>query len=282
MNGDCVEANGFMDEPTTNNNNEDLARHLINNNHAINNNIVENNHNNIVMDNSNFHLDSNKHHNNNNSVYHLTTSGVNPFTWGEMEDSVQSYFKKNPLDCCFRRPKSHVITSNSFLHDCWILVSHLVPAYTADLGYILIGRKPRMVQTYQRLHRTMEVMEYLTTRSWQWTHNHMELVRGHMSPEDQKTFNFDPRILHWPTYIENFCYGTKKFLLKEDASGLPAARARLKMLRNLRYAFNTTIVVLAWRLLVANSQLARNSWYLLLSLVFKFVSFFRLTSSLQK
>ena len=25
-----------------------------------------------------------KHHNNNNSVYHLTTGGVNPFTWGEM------------------------------------------------------------------------------------------------------------------------------------------------------------------------------------------------------
>ena len=32
----------------------------------------------------------------------------------------------------------------------------------------------------------MEVMEYLTTRSWHWTHGHLDLVRSHMSPEDQK------------------------------------------------------------------------------------------------
>ena len=34
----------------------------------------------------------------------------------------------------------------SVLHDCWILLSHMVPAYAADLGYLLIGRKPRMVK----------------------------------------------------------------------------------------------------------------------------------------
>jgi len=43
-----------------------------------------------------------------------------------------------------------------------------------------------------------------------------------------QTFNFDPRMLHWPTYIQNYCLGTKKFILKEDVAGLPAARAHLK------------------------------------------------------
>jgi len=43
-----------------------------------------------------------------------------------------------------------------------------------------------------------------------------------------QTFYFDPRMLHWPTYIQNYCLGTKKFILKEDASGIPAARAHLK------------------------------------------------------
>lgn len=41
-------------------------------------------------------------------------------------------------------------------------------------------------------------------------------------------FYFDPRGLHWPTYIENYCLGTKKFLLNEDLSGLPAAKAHLR------------------------------------------------------
>jgi fatty acyl-CoA reductase len=213
-------------------------------------------------------------------IFHITTGGLNPFTWGEMEPLVTTYFKKNPLDSCFRRPKMTIITTNSFLHDCWVLVSHLIPAYAADVGFMLIGRKPRMVQLYTKLHKSMETMEYFTTRSWQWTHTQLDLLRSHMTPEDQKTFYFDPRTLHWPTYIENYCMGTKKFILREDLSGLPAARARLKMLRNIRYVFNTALLVILWRLLIANSNLARNSWFFVIGLIFKFVRFFRLTSTI--
>jgi len=214
-------------------------------------------------------------------VFHMTTGGLNPFTWGELENCVLSYFKQNPLESCFRRPKEGILTTNSFLHDCWILVSHLLPAYAADAGFLMIGKKPRMVRTYTKLHKSMEILEYFTTRSWEWTHAHLDVLRSHMSPEDQKTFYFDPRTLHWPTYMQQYCLGTKKFILKEDMSGLPAARAHLKMLRNIRYGFNTALLVILWRLLIANSNLARNSWFFVMGLVFKFVRFFRLTSTLS-
>ena len=41
-------------------------------------------------------------------------------------------------------------------------------------------------------------------------------------------FYFDPRRLHWPTYMEDLQLGTKKYLLKEDMAGIPAARAHIK------------------------------------------------------
>ena len=41
-------------------------------------------------------------------------------------------------------------------------------------------------------------------------------------------FYFDPRGMHWPTYLENYCNGTKKYVLKEDPAGLPAARAHIR------------------------------------------------------
>jgi hypothetical protein len=44
----------------------------------------------------------------------------------------------------------------------------------------------------------------------------------------EQVFYVDPRGLHWPTYVENYCLGTKKYILKEDLSGLPAARAHLR------------------------------------------------------
>lgn len=41
-------------------------------------------------------------------------------------------------------------------------------------------------------------------------------------------FNFDVRQLNWPEYIENYCIGTKKYVLNEDMSDIPAARQHLR------------------------------------------------------
>jgi len=50
------------------------------------------------------------------AVYHMTTGGLNPFTWGEMENVVVNYFKSNPMESCFRRPKVNILTSNRYLY----------------------------------------------------------------------------------------------------------------------------------------------------------------------
>ena len=44
----------------------------------------------------------------------------------------------------------------------------------------------RMVKTYARLHKSMEILEYFTTRSWEWMHGHLDTLKSQMSPEDQK------------------------------------------------------------------------------------------------
>ncbi|KAK3603214.1 hypothetical protein CHS0354_036144 [Potamilus streckersoni] len=212
-------------------------------------------------------------------IYHSTTGSVNPFTWGEMEDVVMNTFKKIPLDACFRRPKV-AITNNGLLHDFWVMMSHMIPAYIADFGYYMIGKKPRMVKIYNRLHRAIGTLSFFTMHSWEWTYSNLDMLTSQLAPEDRKTFYFDPRPLHWPTYIENYCIGTKKFLLNEDLSELPAARAHIRKLRNIRYTFNTILAIVLWRTLIARSQIARNLWYLILGLVMKFVKFFHITSTI--
>jgi hypothetical protein len=52
-------------------------------------------------------------------------------------------------------------------------------------------------------------------------------------------------------------------------------------LRNIRYIFNTILAITLWRVLIAKSTLAVNSWYFVLGLVFKFIKFFRITSSVS-
>ncbi|CAL8262444.1 unnamed protein product [Merluccius merluccius] len=213
-------------------------------------------------------------------VYNCTTGGINPFRWGEVEHHVISTFKRNPLEQAFRRPNVN-LTTNHLINQYWIAVSHKAPAFLYDLYLRLIGREPRMMKTITRLHKAMMVLEYFTSHSWAWNTDNISMLMAQMSPEDKKVFNFDVRQLNWAEYMESYCMGTKKYVLNEELSGLPAARKHLNKLRNIRYAFNTILVVLFWRVFIARSQMARNIWYFVVSLCFKFLSYFRASSTMR-
>ncbi|XP_076450896.1 fatty acyl-CoA reductase 1-like isoform X2 [Babylonia areolata] len=210
-------------------------------------------------------------------VYNSTTGTLNPFTWGELVSAAVSSFKRTPLDSCFRRPPTGVITANSYLNDYLTFVSHLIPAYLMDFGCRLMGKRPRMVKIYNKLHKALDTLCFFTSNAWTWSSNNLDMLQHHLSADDLKTFYIDPRPLHWPTYVENYCLGTKKYLLNEDLAGLPAAKAHLRWLRNIRYIFNTLIAVALWRTLISRSEIARNLWSLIVKLVFKLVSNYRVT-----
>ncbi|XP_018619342.1 fatty acyl-CoA reductase 1 isoform X3 [Scleropages formosus] len=213
-------------------------------------------------------------------VYNCTTGGINPFHWGEVEYHVISTFKRNPLEQAFRRPNVN-LTSNHLINQYWIAVSHKAPAFLYDLYLRITGRSPRMMKTITRLHKAMILLEYFTSHSWVWNTDNVTMLLNQLSPQDKKLFNFDVRQLHWAEYMESYCMGTKKYVLNEELSGLPAARKHLNKLRNIRYAFNTILLVLVWRIFIARSQMARNIWYFVVSLCFKFLSYFRASSTMR-
>ncbi|XP_049677264.1 fatty acyl-CoA reductase 1 isoform X4 [Accipiter gentilis] len=213
-------------------------------------------------------------------VYNCTTGGTNPFHWGEVGHHIKLHFKKNVFKGAVRHPNLS-FQSNPLLYQCWIAVSHRVPAFLYDLLLRLIGRKPWMMKTITRLHKALMLIEYFTSNSWIWNTENMTMLMNQLSPEDKKTFNFDVRQLHWAEYMENYCMGTKKYVLNEEMSGLPAARKHLNKLRNIRYGFNTVLVILIWRIFIARSQMARNIWYFVVSLCYKFLSYFRASSTMR-
>lgn len=52
-------------------------------------------------------------------------------------------------------------------------------------------------------------------------------------------------------------------------------------LRNIRYSFNAILMVFIWRVFIARSQMARNIWYFVVNLCFKFLSYFRASSTMR-
>ena len=87
-------------------------------------------------------------------------------------------------------------------------------------------------------------MEFFTTRQWEFTNDNVYKIISEMNELDNKVFNVDVRELNWKNYIENYCLGTKKYLLKEDMSNMNKCRQqllKLKLINN--FVLYSTFVV---------------------------------------
>ncbi|CAF2769791.1 unnamed protein product [Rotaria sp. Silwood2] len=215
------------------------------------------------------------------TIYHCTSSGLNPFHWHEMSNYFIEYSKRIPYEHAFRRPNLSV-TSHSLIHDSYVFFSHLIPAYLADIGLRLIGRKAHVVDLYKNLHRILLGLESFIIRGEiQCSYDNLNSLRQLVNETNNiNEFNFDIRALHWPTYIESYLIGTKRYVLNEDMKCLNGAQKHLNNLRNIRWAFNTIILVLLWRIFISKRPTARNLWYFVINFfVAKFVRFFKILSA---
>jgi len=198
-----------------------------------------------------------------------------------MSNCFTEYAKRIPYEHAFRRPNLSV-TSHSLVHDSYIFFSHLIPAYLADIGLRLIGKKPHIVDIYKNLHKILVDIELFAVRGEiQCSHDSLNLLRQLVSETNSsQDFYFDVRALHWPTYVESFLIGTKRYVLNEDINSLTGAQRHLNNLRNIRWFFNTVILVLLWRIFISKRPTARNLWYFIINFfVAKFVRFFKIFSA---
>ncbi|NXA50924.1 FACR1 reductase, partial [Nothocercus julius] len=213
-------------------------------------------------------------------VYNCTTGGINPFFWGEMAKAELQFLDLESfrLQLYDHFPLYYYVLTVMFMPAD---IKSKIRIYQISYLLLTILLSFRMMKIINRLHKSMMLLQYFSTQSWDWSSDNMNMLMSHLNPEDKKLYNFDVRQLHWSEYIESYCLGAKKYLLNEDMSGIPAAKQHLRKLRNIRYAFNTTLLVIIWRIFIARSQMARNIWYFVVSLCYKFLSYFRASSTLR-
>lgn len=74
----------------------------------------------------------------------------------------------------------------------------------------------------------MVALEYFTMNEWTFRDSNQLGLATSLSRSEQEIFTTDVQRIHWPTYLETYILGVRKFLLKEDPSTLPLARKRLE------------------------------------------------------
>ncbi len=85
-----------------------------------------------------------------------------------------------------------------------------------------------MVKIQQKLTKAVNCLQFFTTGEWQFTDDNVQALMQEMTPADRKVFDFDVRDVDWDSYLNMYVLGIRKFVLKEDPSTFPEARAHLR------------------------------------------------------
>jgi alcohol-forming fatty acyl-CoA reductase len=160
-------------------------------------------------------------------VYNCTSGQINKLTWGMLERYGRDSFLNNPFEKLFFVPNPH-FTSNILVKYSRTFFEQLVPAYVLDFFLRLVKKKPLFVRLQQKCKKAVEILEYFTTKQWEFTNDNLFMLMKELNETDTQIFNFDISDINWKTYIEEYCLGTKKFLMKEDMSNINACRRNLK------------------------------------------------------
>lgn len=97
-----------------------------------------------------------------------------------------------------------------------------------------------------KVKKAVTSLEFFTSHQWEFTNDNLFMIMKQMNEYDAKvmikylklnlkiyickiiqTFNLDVKELHWPSYIEQYCLGAKKYVLKEEMTNINKARRQL-------------------------------------------------------
>ncbi|XP_046424476.1 fatty acyl-CoA reductase wat-like [Neodiprion virginianus] len=153
----------------------------------------------------------------------------NPITWDDLKEMSEKYGIAFPSIKAmwyysFRNTKSKVF------HLFLVYVLHLLPALVIDTATICVGKEPRLLKIYKKIHKFMTVLNYFTTHEWKFSTEMVNKLHGKLEPEDRKIFFFDIKSIVWDTYFQTYMKGIRIYLIKDPLDTLRQARIRWQKL----------------------------------------------------
>nr|XP_037277436.1 fatty acyl-CoA reductase 1-like isoform X1 [Rhipicephalus microplus] len=185
-------------------------------------------------------------------VYHCASGSQQQHTWAEMADAMQKSILRHPLPNAVFYPKFSV--NNIYMwHNINLYCLRYLPAQAADLGLMLIGRKPRYVQRYKNIRKVMDIPRFFISHGWLFrTENVVSLARE-LTPKDKQLFNIDVRSLDWYPYWDNYLLGIRKYLFNAKDSDIPKDRSHLNRLYAIRLSSKALLLALTCQLLMTTT-----------------------------
>lgn len=95
---------------------------------------------------------------------------------------------------------------------------------------MLIFFQPRfLVRVQKKIYVGLGVLQFFTTRQWDFRSENFKAVFEKLSPEEKIIFNMNTEEVEQIEYLKRCILGGRQYCLKEPLTSLPKARLQLKL-----------------------------------------------------
>lgn len=193
-------------------------------------------------------------------------------TWGESIESGKRFFYETPLSLSLWYPNGS-IKKNYYEHLFCVIFFHYLPAYFIDFLLLIFGQKPFLVKVQKKISGGLSLLQYYTTKTWEFKNERFCQLNSKLNATDQETFDICQEQINWEQYIRTYIYGMRTFMLNETEDSLPKAKILLRRLyildRIVKIAFFVIIFSLLWinvdRMIERGDEIIKTSLNMLIS-----------------
>ncbi|KAJ4443859.1 hypothetical protein ANN_05646 [Periplaneta americana] len=190
-------------------------------------------------------------------VYNITASAMKRITWAEVLQKGRRIVYENPFEMTIWYPDGNM-RSSKLMHNLCVVFLHFLPAYVIDFLLMLFRQKRFMVRLQHKVQAGLEVLQYFTTRQWQFRSDNFCSLQKQLSPSDRAVFYTDFEAVQDEEYLYHTVLGARQYCLKEPLSSLPRCRRNLKILYVVDRLWSVAFYLLLVWLVISYSDTARH------------------------
>ncbi|XP_046975946.1 fatty acyl-CoA reductase wat-like [Vanessa cardui] len=182
-------------------------------------------------------------------IFNYVSSVENRITWGEFTNLNLAMIDKHPFSNAVWYV-SLTLNKSALMHQIYMFFLHLIPAALVDGLALCIGKKPKMLKVYSKIHKFSSVLRYFCTREITFCNRRTRELWEKTSDLDKQIFPFSMSDVDWNDYFEDYLAGIRRYLFKDSDDTIPQARIKWKRLYYLhqivRFLFLMFVIYALW------------------------------------
>ncbi|XP_063220391.1 putative fatty acyl-CoA reductase CG8306 [Bacillus rossius redtenbacheri] len=158
-------------------------------------------------------------------VFHCTSSKSNPFRWIDIDDQINVFLHRYPLNGAVWYPYLKLLSNMTHFKISAFFV-HFIPAYILDFIIKLSGGRPRLVRLHTSIGKSLTLLKPFIFLEWTFHNDNTQMLHKCLSEDERETFGVDFSTLKWREYFDDVTQGVRRYLHKEEPRTLEAARRK--------------------------------------------------------